>query len=67
MTLDQLYTKKHVAKWLGVSVQTVAKMCSNGQLPHFRIGPGKQKRIMFRRQEILDWLELQRGSGIGWK
>jgi predicted DNA-binding transcriptional regulator AlpA len=52
--LDDLLTTKHVAAWLGVSVQTLEIWrCKRKGPPFVRLGP---RSIRYRRGDVLAWL-----------
>jgi len=47
---------KEVSKLLGYHIQTIYDMCSNGQIPHLKIGKS-QRSIRFDSSDVNEWLE----------
>jgi excisionase family DNA binding protein len=52
---DALLTARDLASWLKIDVKTIYGYVQKGLIPYVRI----QSNVRFRRQEILDWVEMQ--------
>lgn len=48
-----------VAKMLGISKKTLARWTSDGVIPHFKIGEGKRKLVLYPLVELRDWISQQ--------
>lgn len=55
--MTKLIDCKTVADNLGVSVATLSRMCSSGDIPHFVLRKGKRKRVIrFDPAAVERWL-----------
>lgn len=60
----RLLSQKDVAEMLQVSLSTLSRMCSSGDLPHIVLRAGKRKRVIrFRLDEIEKWLASRTHAG----
>jgi len=51
---DRLLTRRDLAQFLNLPMRTLTNLVP--QIPHFRLG----KRLLFRKSEVLEWLETRR-------
>lgn len=56
-----LYNRKEIAELLGVSVRTIGNLISEG-LPTVPVG---ERRIQFKYEDVLNWLEDKEIKGRG--
>lgn len=54
------FTVKEVAKYLGVSVDSIYKMVREKQIPHFRV----RRTILFSKKAIDKWVEEQERESV---
>ena len=60
--MNEIITRKEVARILNVSESTVYRwVCSGHLTPPFELGPN---RIVWTRSEILEWVEKQKLNRI---
>ena len=60
--MNEIITRKEVARILNVSESTVYRwVCSGHLTPPFELGPN---RIVWTRSEILEWLENRKSERI---
>jgi excisionase family DNA binding protein len=52
----RLLRLREVAEYLGLSMDTVHRMCRDGRLPHVRIG----RRIRVEPEELARWIAQRR-------
>lgn len=58
--IRETITAKEVAEMLGISEWTVYDWVRKKLIPHIRVG----KRVLFRRNSILQWLEAQEQASV---
>ncbi len=59
--IPQLYSAKHLAERLDVSVNLIYKLAGEGEIPSFQIGGLRR----FREDEVLAWIdEHSEGKGL---
>lgn len=55
---DEMLTPKQVAERIGVSPSLVYQLCTEGLLPHFRIGgKGKRGRLIIKAGDLDQFVE----------
>lgn len=54
MSIEACWTKKDVAKFLGVTVRTVENLMARKSLPHYRLS---RRKVLFRQQDVVQWME----------
>ena len=53
-------TASEVAEYLGVSIDSVYKLCREKKIVHFRIG----SRLLFKKAAIDNWIEQKMIAGL---
>ena len=53
-------TALEVAEYLGVSIDTIYKLCREKKIVHFRIG----SRLLFKKAAIENWIEQKMIAGL---
>ena len=53
-------TASEVAEYLGVSIDTIYKLCREKKIVHFRIG----SRLLFKKAAIENWIEQKMIAGL---
>ena len=53
-------TALEVAEYLGVSIDTIYKLCREKKIVHFRIG----SRLLFKKASIENWIEQKMIAGL---
>ncbi len=65
--IDRRMTIEEASEYLGVSGETVKRMCRMKQLPHLTIGaPGSKKpRILFSLSSLDNWIRQRERESVG--
>lgn len=59
-----LLTPHQVAEELQLSVATLSRMCTTGDIPHVILRAGRRKRVIrFRREDLDRWLNTRTRGG----
>ena len=56
---DEILTLKEVADYLKLAEKTAYRLAAEGKLPGFKVGGSWR----FKREDVLQWIEEQKGKG----
>lgn len=56
----EILTREEACRLLRMSRSTLWKLSKSGKIPAYRIGPGRNSALRFKRSELLEWLDNNR-------
>lgn len=61
MSFDKRMDAQQVADYIGISRELIYQLCSEGSIPHLRLGSegARKKRILFSKSSIDEWIKKQ--------
>ena len=55
--MENLIDKNKVCEELKISKQTLERYMRNGKIPYFKFGTSKNSKVLFKEQDIIDYVK----------